>query len=307
MSIKAAIDIGYSSTKVMHNNKLYKIPTAVSYAGSSVLEYGESGNIIDFEGEKYVVGNPNETSFVTTDYKFLHKYAPLIIYKALKTVGINDIKNVSISTGLAISDWPKRQELINRIHEISEINGEPFEVKVTAIVPQGAGAFIDYTKTIEPEIMQMDAMVIDIGFNTINTILFQNGKPDRNRAYAHVGKGVTTIVKEFTNFLELEFNMPFSDQEALKIFMKKRFVFNGVEQAQVAEKIETLKKQFIKQLFQSVLVSEKKYMATSDRVIIAGGGCYLLQGVPLPPSVKFVKEPYEFSNVRGYYLNAFHH
>ena len=70
----------------------------------------------------------------------------------------------------------------------------------------------------------------------------------------------------------------------------------------LVEKIMELKSQFVKKMFQSVLVNDKKTMAISDVVLIAGGGAYLLQDVPFPPNVEFVDSPYEFSNVRGYCL-----
>jgi plasmid segregation protein ParM len=295
---KIAIDVGYSSVKIIYNNKIFKFPSAVSYAGTSSLDYGEN-KYYEFENEKYTVGNAHSNSFVTTDYKFLNKYAPLVIYHALLLLGIDPgEKGIEISTGLAISDWSKRQEFADRISNF-EVNGKKVQLNVKSIIPQGAGVYYDMLKDI-PDIKNQNVFVCDIGFNTINVLHFQDNKPIREKASAHVGAGVSTIVREFTKFLELQYNMPFSESEALKIYMKKRFMFNGVEQEAVVRKIDELKQQFVKQLFQSVLTEHKKLLATSDLVIIAGGGTYFLNNTVFPPNVKFTNDPYEFSNVRGY-------
>ena len=298
---KLAIDLGYSSTKVLYNGKLYKIPTAVSYAGSVGLDYGEN-NSYDFEDEKFVVGKPAETSFVTTDYKFLQKFAPLIIYHVCKYVGIPFNTPVEISTGLAVSDWGKRNEFKERIESFDSINGEKVNFNIKNIIPQGAGAYYDFKHLEDGELDTKNVYVIDIGYNTINTLYFENGKPVRDKASAHIGAGVTTIIKDFTKWLEHKYSMSFSEQEALKYYIKKRFVYQGIEQQDVADKIDELKRRFVSQLFKSILVQEKKLLATSDVVIIAGGGVYLLHESPFPPNVKFAPSPYEFSNVRGYGL-----
>jgi hypothetical protein len=296
---KLAIDLGYSSTKVQYEGKLYKIPTAVSYAGSSSLDYGDN-NHYEFEGEKYVIGQPAENSFVTTDYKFLHMFAPVIIYHVCKVIGIPLTEPVNISTGLAVSDWGKRAEFKERIESFTDINGDKVKFVIQNIVPQGAGVYYDFKKLVDSDVDQKSVYLIDIGYNTINTLFFDNGKPVREKAAAHVGSGVTTIIKDFTKWLEQQYNLPFSEQEALKIYVKKRFIYQGLEQPDVVNKINELKKRFVSQLFKSILVQEKKLLATSDVVVIAGGGVYLLNDVPFPPNVKFVADPYEFSNVRGY-------
>ena len=296
---KIAIDLGYSSTKIQYEGKLYKIPTAVSYAGSVGLDYGDN-NFYEFEGEKFVVGKPADNSFVTTDYKFLQKFAPLIVYHVCKVVGASLNSIIEISTGLAVSDWSKRTEFKERIENFNNINNEKVSFKIINIIPQGAGVYYDFRSLQDSELDTKNVYIIDIGYNTINTLYFENGKPVRDKASAHIGSGVTTIMKDFTKWLEHKYNMQFSEQEALKYYIKKRFVYQGIEQQEVVDKIDELKKRFVSQLFKSILVQEKKLLATSDLVIIAGGGVYLLHESPFPPNVKFVPSPYEFSNVRGY-------
>lgn len=294
------VDIGYSSAKILYMGKIAKFPTAVSYASDVGISYGEE-NVYEFEGEKYYVGKDavSEESFVTTDYNFLHKFAPIILYHILSKFGeVNRKEPLEVRTGLAIVDWPKKDEFIERISEF-EVNG--VEVVINPIlIPQGAGVANDYVNSNLDGEYPDRLHVLDIGFNTINSLHFENGVPNRAKTKTYPGHGVSSIIKPFNSYMENKYGMSFSEQEAINIFIKGTFKYNGEEQKDLEDKITELKSQFVKKLFQSVLVKDKKTMAISDIVVIAGGGAYLLQDIPFPPNVEFCDSPYEFSNCRGY-------
>jgi hypothetical protein len=294
-----SIDIGYSSTKVEYNSKLAKFASAVAFYSDVNLAYGDS-DVYEFEGQKYYVGSSavSQEAFVTTDYKFLYKFGPLIIYHILgKFDHLPQDRPITVNTGLAVVDWGHKDEFVERISNF-EINGQKVNINVN-IIPQGAGVFADYMKDHE---MEEKVHILDIGYNTINSLHFINGRPDKSKIKTYPGHGVSSIIKPFTAFIENTYSMTFNEQEALVVFTKGTFKYNGEDQPEVSEKIAELKAKFVTKLFQSVLVNDKKLMAMSDVVLIAGGGAYLLQGTTFPPNVEFVTEPYEFSNVRGYSL-----
>lgn len=290
------IDIGYSSTKVSFRGKEVKFPTAISYATDLGITYGEE-NTYEFEGERYFVGKEavSEESFTTTDYKFLYRFAPLIIYHILKKFERTSISQPhNIRAGLAIVDWNNKDEFQKRI-SVLEVNGENIQVNAS-LIPQGAGVANDWIKGEFPERL----FILDLGYNTINGLFFEEGKPVRSKTKTYPGHGVSSIIKPFTSFLENTYALSFSEQEAIKIFLKGDFKYNGIIQEDVSKKIIELKSQFVKKLFHSVLVNDKKTMAISDVVLIAGGGAYLLEDTKFPPNVQFSNKPYEFSNVRGF-------
>ena len=294
------IDVGYSSTKVEYMGKVVKFPTAVCYASDVGISYGED-NVYEFEGEKYYVGKEavSEEAFVTTDYKFLYKFAPIVIYHILSKFDAADRDEpLEVRTGLAIVDWSKKDDFADRIQSFT-VNGNEVEIK-PVLIPQGAGVANDYVgNNLDGEYPDR-LHVLDIGFNTINSLHFENGRPNRAKTKTYPGHGVSSIIKPFTSYMENKYSMSFSEQEAIGIFIKGKFKYNGEEQEDLEAKIVELKAQFVKKLFQSVLVNDKKTMAISDTVLIAGGGAYLLQDIPFPPNVEFVDSPFEFSNVRGY-------
>lgn len=294
------IDIGYSSTKIIYNNQLYKIPTAISFAIDSGITFGQD-DFYNFEGRKYYVGEmaSSDEAFVTTDYSFLYKYAPLIIFHILKKLNV-DYHNLEIRTGLALADWQNKDEFIKRISVI-KVNSE--EIKVACnLIPQGAGAVTAYINFYLKNEYPSSLMCIDIGYNTINLLSYEKNIPIKARCKSFPGHGVSSIMRSFTAFMEQKFNIPFSEAEAIKIFMNNEFTYNGEKRIEVTEMIAELKLNFIDKLINSILKSEKKYLGMSEIVLFVGGGAYFLKDIPLPPNVKFPENNYEFYNVMGYIL-----
>ncbi len=299
------IDIGYSSTKITYDGKFYKLPTAISFAMDTGIDYGEA-EIVEFEGEQLYIGEAavSEESFTTTDYKFKNKYDPVIIFHVLNKLGlVEDAKagRVQLALGLALADWKNKEAYLKRVGSFT-VGGVPFTFNDINLIPQGAGAYINYI-TSQGGNHPDSCSVIDIGYNTINFLYFEEGQPQRAQCKSFPGHGVSSIIRPMTNHLEATYGMSFSEQEVIKIFQNEKFMFNGENQENIVKTILELKGQFVKKLFSSILTSEKKLLATSEKALFAGGGCYLLENIQFPPNVTFVPKPYEFSNVSGYVGN----
>jgi len=295
-----AIDVGYSSTKVKYEGKLYKFPSAVAYAVDLGIDYGED-DVVKYRGETYYIGDAaiGLESFTTTDFGFKRVFDPVIVYHVLKKLKLVDDalnNNIQLYLTLALADWKNKDEYL-QIFENIEIDDIKLSFKGITLLPQGAGAYMQYVKKTGQH--PNSAAIIDIGFNTINFLVYENGQPKRAHSKGYSGHGVSSILRPFATYLESTYNMPFSEAEALKIFTQGHFIFNGQNQEQIAQKIQELKAQFVKKLFNSVLTGEKKILATSEKVILAGGGCYLLEDIQFPPNVELTDKPYEFANIQG--------
>jgi hypothetical protein len=236
------------------------------------------------------------------DFNILHKFAPLIIYHILKKFDEHNLeKPVNLTTGLAIADWGKKSQFVERISNI-EVNGEKIKIN-PIVVPQGAGIFYDYISNLESkgiDEVPRTVTVIDIGSNTINLIHFKEQQPVKKYLKGFPNHGVSTITKTLANYLEQRFNVAFSSSESNEILVQEKFTWNGIQDKEVTEFIKRLKEQFVQKLFRSVLVNEKKLLSTSEKVIIGGGGAYFFEGITFPPNVEFINKPYEYGNVRGY-------
>jgi len=295
------IDIGYSTVKVHYNGKFYKFPSAVSYANDTGITYGDD-DIYTYNKEKFYVGEAavggSNESFTTTDYGYKKVYDPLLLFHILKKLGLVDEaknNNVKFFLTLALTDWKNKDDYL-KIFDGFIINDITMNIKNIILLPQGAMPYTTYVNKNNGKHPDT-ATVIDLGFNTINFLFFQDGQPQKSSSKGFAGHGVSSILRPFTAFLESTYSMSFSEGESLKIFTRGKFTFNGLEQPIIADKIKELKRQFIHKLFGSILTSEKKILATSEVVLLAGGGCYLLEGITFPPNVTFADKPYEFANV----------
>lgn len=270
-----AIDIGYGACKILYDGKLTSFPTAISFHTDNGVKYGQD-SVYEFEGEQYYVGDDAVSAecFTTTDFKFLLKYAPLIIYHILKKFdGINLARPVELRTGLSLSDWDKRTEFAKRIENF-EVNGEKVSLNVS-FLPQGAG-ILNAALERYPELSRAHVCIIDIGMNTINYLVMKNGKPIRSLSASYPGHGAISMIKALTSFMENKYGMSFSNTELIRVFVKEEFKYGGVFDEEVAEKVKELKRQLILRIFQSVLVNEKKSLNTADAVVISGGGAHIL-------------------------------
>ena len=300
------LDGGYSSWKIMFNNQLTSVPTAIHLDIDTGISYGESNTYV-FENETLLVGAEavNE-SFTTLDYKFKYKYDPLIMVHILYKLGALDLSkpeqsHLTLRVGLALGDWKNKDNYLARLRDIT-IDGRRFIFPNIKIGPQGAGVYLDSLVRLFDNNHPETCSVIDLGYNTVNFLQFENGKPQKQYCRSYMGHGVSSIIKSFTDWLENEFGMPFSEQEAIKIFLKEKFIYNGENQTQVKDIIYELKSNFIKKLKNSVLIKEKKLLSTSEVVIFAGGGAELIKNVQFPPNVRFAADPMMYSNVRGFML-----
>jgi len=126
---------------------------------------------------------------------------------------------------------------------------------------------------------------------------------DVGQCKPYTGHGVSTVIRQFANELEMKYGYTFSESEAMTIFVEKKFVFQGEEDPSIPELIAKHKSNFVSILMNSVLVADKKVLSTSTTVLFSGGGTYLLAGVQFPKHV--VLDPLkEYGNVNGYNVVA---
>ncbi len=295
---KLVIDCGYGHVKIKFKDKFYKFPTSVAFAVDTGIAYGD-GDTVSYKGDDYYVGENAIVleTFNTTDFAFKTQFDPLIIYHVLKKLGLVDDAvngNIQLTLTLSLTDWRYKDEYLAATSDFVA-DDKKFHFDDIILIPQGAGAYMTYMSKHDDH--PTSAIVIDLGYNTINYMLYENGNPQKAHSKGFAGHGVSSIIRAFGTYLESQFSMPFSDSEAQKIFLNGKFIFSGIDRPEVAQKINELKDQFVKRLFNSILTSEKKLLATSERVILAGGGCYLLQDVDFPHNVEFTDKPFEFANV----------
>ncbi len=187
------IDPGYSSFKwaVVQNGRIREIrrePTVISEIPEWLprIDFGVSeGDNPEWKGKRYSVGLPALGGLkVPVDRQTLFELAlPLF----LKHAGIEEGDHVVVL--ISLSDWD-RVPVVNEVFRELGVEGR--------VIPQGVGIWIEAGAP-------RDAVVIDIGFNTVDVIPFRNGRVQKDAAFAMHGMGLvsflTRIRKDDPNLL----------------------------------------------------------------------------------------------------------
>lgn len=306
---KLAIDIGYGHTKVQYGEKIFKFPTAIAISKTQMTE---NESAIEFEGKKYLVGDDALRNAITTrDYAFIYRYSPLLIYKALLILGIQDEKDISINTGLSLYDIEKDAEFDskspNRGVEFKKrishffVDQKEFTFSEVKLFAQGQGVWNDFCSE-NGYLENGYEVVVDIGYRTNDIIVFKDGKPEKSESAAD-DKGVNVVVGELRKIINKRYDITLTEQEVAQVLKDKSILIYGVEK-DLSMTVDDIIENYIDSLFASLKSEFGTILKSSRRVIISGGGAHILLGNKdsFPSNVVFRKDgEFEFSNVRGYY------
>ncbi|UXC30510.1 ParM/StbA family protein [Aliarcobacter butzleri] len=305
--MEIAIDIGYGHTKIKTKDSELKFPTAIELVKTQWIET----DCYSFEGKKFNVGNDaTRNALPTRDYEFLYKYSPLLIVEALKSLGIDEIKDeITIKTGLSLYDISKPavfekkyasrgEEFINRISKFY-INDKEFNFKIK-LFAQGQGVWQDYCLE-NGVITDGYDVVVDIGYRTNDIVVFKDGKADKAVSSAD-NKGINQITTDLQVYLNKTYDVNFTEQEVGRILKDKYIDISGARK-DLEIVITNIVSSYIEILFDSLKANYGEILKIAKRVIVSGGGAYIIQEYAdvLPGNIVFSSNPMEYANVRGYY------
>ena len=304
--MEIAIDIGYGHTKVKTNDIEFKFPTAVELAKTQMVET----DTYNFEGKKFYVGeDATRNALLTRDYEFLYKYAPLLIVESLKMANIDFNEDITIKTGLSLYDLEKAaifdKDAANRRDEFSKrisksyVNDQEYKFNIK-LFAQGQGVWQDYC--LDNGIIEDGYdVVVDIGYRTNDVIVFKNGKTNRAESSAD-DKGINQITTELQTIINKRFDVVLTEQEVAAILKNKYITISGAKK-DLTNLIFEVVEGYIESFFNLLKAKHGNILKIAQRVIISGGGAYIIQeyAQTLPGNVVFSQAPLEYANVRGYY------
>jgi len=294
--MKLSIDIGYGDCKVAFEKdgklEFFKFPTAIQRAKTNYSSFGDE-EVYEFRGAKYKVGEQAVNGALSTrNLDFIIKYAPLLIYYAIKKANI-DTNNLEISTGLSILNWNKVDEFTHALETIN-VNNEIITPSNIEVFAQGQGVFIDY-----PGNKDGIVVVTDIGYNTFDFLVFENGTPKPELSFA-TERGLNILIEEIINVIKQKYDWTITEQKAKDIFVKG-YIENFGNRVDLSDTIEELKEYYTDEILNEMKSKRLDVLREAQAVIFSGGGAYYLEKKELPDNVVFANKPYEFANVRGYY------
>jgi len=303
MSIqKIAIDIGYGDTKVYYEGQSFKFPSAIEPSRQAQVDLAESKlDTYLFNAQEFRVGQKAlRNAIATRGFNFLNKYSPLLIFHALKLAEVDFEKPIQIATGLSLLNYKGAKDFMKVLSSFTV--GDTHLKPEIFLFAQGQGIFLESARKEVNELIG----VIDIGYNTLDFLVFEYDEPRSDLCFANSG-GANKIIVDLQKILTKEYKVDFTEQEAKKVFINKEVKIAG-QVIDFKDTITTMTQHYVDFVLDEFANKCGDLMLRSDGVIIGGGGAYFLDEKYLKkehPNIILAPAPYEFSNIRGYYKGAF--
>lgn len=285
--MKVGLDIGFGHVKVATAEGVFKFPTWIGVWNEKDISDVKP---VSFEGREYVVGEP--ARFCTqrvelVDFETMLRYLPLIVEHVKEELGQ---EHLEIAMGLAPRHYRKYKDSEEVRKKLSSFG---------LVLLQGFGVLLDVEDELHIEEGE-NILIVDVGFNTVDYLLVSK----RDGRYFRIGMatieraGVLQAVETFRSILpaELGYVKNWSLSRLVKVFESGQVNVEGekIDLKSYRERaIETYRTSLISRLKSEV----GEAVFESDKVVLAGGGAYLVGRLRKDAYVP--QEP-EFSNARGF-------
>ena len=335
--ILCGLDLGFGDVKISLNvdfgdgrarrKRLSKFPTAIAYVRDGIIgDLGKGENTYAFNGKNYVVGNAAlhcRDVFSTRDMDFLMTYSPLLAFAAIENslqscLGLDAEcfspcrKRLCLGMPLAYFH-SKRLDLIS-IMKKSRVSDQDLVFDEIDVRAQGQGILFDFMldETGLPVVdrLNLNILVVDIGFNTVDILGVVNGRPSREWSGMLDRGGISRICEQVGQHLQREFDFELREQAIKDVLQKKEIALYGATK-DISWVIRKASEEYAHWLLQEIRSRWDGFLKKADRLILAGGGAYYVQdafGSMYRQGFLHVPENPEFSNAIGFqkYLEDSH-
>ena len=235
--------------------------------------------VFDYLEHSYYVGEdalklPSENLIDITEYKNLEYYAPLFLYAVIKQINI--IPDI-IVTGLSKAQIENSGYFKEALQNFT-VNNEQFKFETIFVLPQGAGSKLcideygDNFPHKQEQFMGDTTFVgVDLGFNTIDLYMTQNGKTSPNLFEGIEKEGVMKIATKVAQKVKEVHGRGITLHEAKDIIDTGVYRLRG-QSHEFKEYVDEVKKDYLKELLELI---EKRYgdiLDKCDFIFLSGGG-----------------------------------
>lgn len=299
-----AIDIGFSSCKCKAANKEWKFPSLAVPLGAQSVNLGEGPSGYLYKGRRYSVGASPVGAYgakYVREIEFLFEFGPLFVAHAVKGMAVQP---TVLAVGLPLGDF--KRETRDRFREVLSrftIDGREYSFEVR-VFPQAVGALSQYAheSSASPD---ESGFLVDIGFNTAIVLRFMELKAKSEGSVQYNQFGISRALEELGAILKAEYGETYSPLELNEVFQKGVLVHCG-KRIDMSATLKEVVSNHVDSLMKQIKDTYSRDLVRSDRLVMAGGGAYHING-QLPAEYrdfcKFLENP-EFSNVRGYWRLA---
>ena len=329
-AVHLGLDLGFGDVKIVadfecgetnHRQKvLRKFPTAVAYAKDGIIGNlgGDNGKTYSFNGRKYVVGASAlqfRDVFSTRDINFLIHFSPLLAFAAVEGLAqegsmgpeILQPGKKSVCLGVPLAYFHSRRSSLVEAVRACHVSGASLDFTNVEVRAQGQGILFDFMfdedgEAIE-ERLNMNILVVDIGFNTVDILGVVNGRSSREWSGMIERGGISRICQQVGDYLQREFSFDLPEQSLKDVITKREITLYGAKK-DVSEVIRKAQEEYSDWLMQEVRSRWDGFLQKADRMIIAGGGAYYVRddfAEKYPKDFLYVPEKPEYSNAMGFY------
>jgi actin-like ATPase involved in cell morphogenesis len=300
---KIGLDIGFGDVKYVCDNTINKYPSAIAYATEYEVDLGAHGASVKkylYEDKSYIVGEQAViNAFPTRNIEFLLEYAPLFVAHTRHKLDFD-----TIAIGLPVGHYSKAKEFKERLSSIT-IDGLRQEYAVH-VLPQGLGVLYDHMLGDRGQIVNQvnDCLILDVGFNTVDILVYSKGKVLRADAMMMEGQGICQVTAELFKMLNAKYNDTLSEQEAKEILKSKVYRQYGTV-VDLSPHIASICSRYADKLISEVAQRFDHILKRTTKLLIAGGGAHLLaDNIPLKYQrmVEIVRpNGSEYANAAGFF------
>lgn len=272
-------DSGYKYIKESYRHPETKEIVNRKYSSIAAKASPEATDMPIYEGERYYLDKfalMRDSSEIIdlTDYMHLEKLAPLFLHKTLQDnrIDVNYLKYIvtglSFAQMTAISNFKKRLEKFR-------VNNIQYNLKnrIRAL-PQGVGAKYAIEYYFKEKVPDTH-LIIDLGFNTIDTVdvINKTVRPENVRGFKD--EGIIKIARKLQDYLEKEFNERFALKEVAEMLENKTIFFEG-EEHDLSDVIENLKAEYTEQTLNVLKERFAREFKRYRKIYFVGGGAYYI-------------------------------
>jgi hypothetical protein len=306
------VDFGFGDVKVTlcssegQVSKQFKFTSAIGITKRN--EHVSDSRIYDFKDHSYCVGEnalhlPSENLIDIQDYKNLEYYAPLFLYHVLQQIKVTpDI----IVSGLSKAQIENSGHFKDGLMEFTA-NGEEFNFNEVYILPQGAGSKLCIDKYgnnfphLQEEFLGDSSFVgCDIGFNTLDMFLVNDGKTSPNLFEGIEREGVMKIATQVAKKVKEQHGRQITLHEAKEIIDTNIYKLRG-QKHDFKVFVDEVKKAYLKQLLSLIETKYGTILDKCDFISLSGGGSTIFKSTD-DGFIRVPKTKHEYYNAIGFAL-----
>ena len=319
------LDVGFGDVKVVAcppircrgagppGTRRAKFPSAIAYARRGIIgDLGEEDSKYLYNGREFVVGTPALSSpdvFSTRDIDFLLSYAPLLAYVAVGEVSPEGLpeEGMELCVGMPLAHFHTRKAQLAEVLREVRVSGRTVSFNSVDVRAQGQGILFDFVLDDEgrPRIDRLDLnlLVLDIGFNTVDVLGVVEGRPSREWSDMIERGGISRICEQLGYYLKGEHGFDLSEQSLKDVLQKREIKLYGAKK-DLSGPIRSLCEEYTEWLLAEVRSRWEGFLRKADGLIVAGGGAHYVGGLfrdRYPGSFVYVPHEPEYANARGFY------